>query len=146
MLNGVLYIFQMISLKELLTHASTAQPYSKGIRVTIMKRKDDHRTVLAVADESAAAKCYVSEDSTKEHLQPGKTFILRNYNVGRQVLFINKATRITATANQTIPKDVAEDAMYFIDPQTPPRQLISSVTLEQKPLTIEGKIEQVIIQ
>ena len=132
----------MQSLRQALDSRRSQQPYPKGLTVTIIKHKID-KSELAIADPSCATKCIVSQDACKQGLQINNTVILRNYNVGRQVIFINKKTKVTTTAAQDLPQGIRKEAECLIDPPTPPRQLIKDVKSDGPLTTIVATVEQV---
>lgn len=124
--------------------STKAAPY-RPIKVTIVKIKECVPQEMALADASRAAKCIVASDADTTVLKEGSTVIIRNFNCGREVVFCNKATKITHTAPQSLSAERCTEARNILDPPPPVVQQIKDVEVDKK-TTILGTVEKVCTQ
>jgi len=98
---------------------------------------------MALADQSGAIKGICSEKFNHQLCVEGKTVILRNYVIGKSVLFLKENTTITHTADKKVPQDKIDAALQIINPTTPPRKPVKDVALDAGLTTVQGILETV---
>lgn len=133
----------MLTINELQSmRPSMSQQITTPIRVNVVCIKEDSRIYAALADLTGCIKATV----TKDQLSKLKgTVMIRNFTLGRNVIFIQDKTVISRCATIDISPAIEQQAKDLIQPPVPPtRQIIDICKSPSKTLTtVVATVEQV---